>query len=144
MADTVNVRWVYPPNWDGNPPEQGGWRKVTIEMTGTSDGTGESAVTKLDISELRTVNGIVPTRTVVERLEWDISGFDNILLEWDRNPKETIEVLSGRGHRDYRDRGGLVDPGESGDATGDILLTSNGAASGGSYSILMTVRLKDD
>uniref|UniRef100_A0A6M3JW67 Putative structural protein n=1 Tax=viral metagenome TaxID=1070528 RepID=A0A6M3JW67_9ZZZZ len=143
MSDTVNVRWVYPPNWDGNPPDKGGWRKATIQMTGISDGTGESEVVKLDISELRAVSGAAPYRTTIERLEWDVAGIDNIHLQWDRNPKETIVVLSGRGKRDYRPEGGLVDPGETGDATGDILLTSNSAAPGGSYNILMTVRLKD-
>lgn len=143
MSDTVRVRFVYPPNWDGNPPEKGGWRQVTIQLSGISDGVGEEEVVKLDISELRTVTGAPPSRTVIERLEWDISGIDNIHLQWDRNPKETIAVLSGWGKANYSPMSGLPDPGEAGDATGDILLTSNGAAAGGSYSILMTVRLKD-
>ncbi len=142
MSDTVNVRWIYPPNWDGNSPDIGGLKKVIIELNGISDGSGESEVVKLDISDLCTTNGVAPSRTVIEQLEWDISGIDNVHLQWDRNPKETIKVLSGQDKRDYRSQGGLVDPGEAGDATGDILLTSNSPAVGGSYSILMIVRLK--
>lgn len=141
MSDTVDVKFLYPPNWQGELPDRGGWRSVRILLTCISDGTGEAAVRKLNISELRTVNGNAPGKTAIEKIEWDMSGFDNILLEWDRVPKETITVLSGQGRADYRNSGGLVDPGEG--ATGDILLTTTDPTAGGSYSIDVTVRLKD-
>jgi hypothetical protein len=149
MADTVNIRWVYPPNYDRapNPPDNNGWKRVVIQMTGLSDGTGETAVTKLNISELRTTSGSVPTRTAVERIEYNIYG-KTVKLEWDRAPKELISLLNGaggpsQGVLDWKKQGGLVDPGKAGDGTGDILLTTTDATSGDSYDITMTVRLKE-
>ncbi len=142
MADTVNINWIYPPNWDGNPPDSqyDGWRTVIVQLTGISDGTGESEVTKVDISELRCSNGAVPTRTAVKVLEWDIKDIDSIHLEWDRAPRKTIQVLNGQGKRSAR----VVDASMAGDRTGDILLTSNGAAAGGSYLITLEIDLKED
>jgi len=142
MADTANVRFIYPPNWDGNPPEKGGWRQVVLQLTGISDGTGESEVTKLDISQLRKVDGSIPTRTSILGIKWNVKGIDNVHLQWDRSPKATIAALSGEGKRDYRSKGGIVDPSGAGDRTGDILLTSNGAGAGGVYDIELTVKLK--
>lgn len=138
MALITNVAWVWPPNWDGNPPENGGWKKVTIHLTGRCETSGseEADVVKLDISELRKTDGTAPTRTVVEMIKWDISGLNNVLLEWDRAPDSTIAVLSGRGEINND----LTDQGD--DLTGDILLTTDGVADGSSYDIVIGVRLK--
>ena len=140
MALTTTKRWIWPPNWDGNPPENGGWKKVTIHLTGrcVTSGAEEVDVVKLDISELRKLDGTVPTRTVVEKLQWDITGISNVLLEWDRNPHSVIAVLSGRGNTERA----IVDDSDGiGDGTGDILLTTLMDANS-SYDITMTVRLK--
>lgn len=143
MADTVDVQWLYPPNWDGNAPDSPqGWKSVTVRLMGTSDGTGETLVRKIDISELRTITGAVPTRTSVQNIFWDVKGFNNVELFWDRNPKSRIAVLSGQGGGNFMPNGGLADPGESGDATGDILLTSNGASIGNAYDITIQLKLK--
>jgi len=144
MADTVTEQWIYPPNWDGNAPEKGGWQRVTKRLTCISDGTGETAVKKVDISELRTVNGNPPTRVVVESINFNQQGFTSIKLEWDRAPLFTIAVLSSSdGLLDFTEVGGLVDPGQAGDRTGDILLTTSGATSGDAYDITLCLKLKD-
>ena len=93
---------------------------------------------KLDISELRKVDGTVPARTVVEQIRWDISGFNFVRLEWDRAPDSMIAVLSGRGEQ-TKD---IVDAGEAGEGPGDIILTTDGMGDGASYDIFLTVRLK--
>lgn len=139
MALITNVTWLWPPNWDGNPPENGGWKKVILHLTAICEGQScgeESDVVKLDISELRKIGGTVPTRTVVEKIEWDISGLSNVLLEWDRAPDAIIAVLSGRGKIEHD----ITDQGD--DLTGDILLTSDGMSDGSSYDIVLSVRLK--
>jgi len=146
MADSVNEQWVYPPNWDGNAPEKNGWRRVVKMIRCVSDGTGETDVTKIDISELRCLNGSIPTRTVIEYISFDIKGFTSILLEWDRAANVPILTMGGDSQDsiDFKEFGGLVDPGEEGDRTGDILLTSNGADAGDVYNILICARLKEN
>lgn len=148
MALTTDIRFLWPPNFDGNPPENGGWKKVILHLTAICEGQyktaicegqscgEESDVVKLDISELRKIGGTVPTRTVVEKIEWDISGLSNVLLEWDRAPDAIIAVLSARG----KIENDLTDQGD--DLTGDILLTTDGMVDGSSYDIVLTVRLK--
>lgn len=142
MALTANIAWLHPQNWDGNPPLTGGWRKVILHLTGICNATGvntdESDVIKLDISELRKLDGTAPTRTVIESAEWNIGGFDNIKLSWDRAPENTILVMSRHGKIEYA----IVDPGEEGDRTGDLLISTVGAAVGAVYDITLCVRLK--
>ena len=55
MADTVDIQWLYPPNWDyGSVPDDQrvGWHKAIVKLSGLSDGTGETDVTKVDISQM--------------------------------------------------------------------------------------------
>ena len=145
MADSVNEQWVYPPNWDGNPPSKNGWRRVVKMIRCVSDGTSETDVIKVDISELRCLNGSIPTRTAIEFISYSIKDIDSVVLEWDRAEREKIAVLAGNteGKFDFMEFGGLIDSGEAGDRTGDILLTSNGCSENGTYSILISIRLKE-
>ncbi|MCD6162614.1 MAG: hypothetical protein J7K40_09410 [candidate division Zixibacteria bacterium] len=144
MADTVTSQWLYPPNWDETPPSSGGVKRIIKRFTCVSDGTGESNALKIDISELRTTLGRPAVRTVIEKIIYAQTGFANVRLTWDRNPAVTICLLLHRnGIMDFKPGGGLVDPGEEGDETGDILLTSTGADSGDAYDITITLRLKD-
>lgn len=144
MADTVDVRYIYPPNYD-NAPNPFPTRRVVVQMTCASDGTGETDVTKVRLSELMKHDGSTPTRTAIERIEYNIAGMW-VKLEWDRAPHAEIAYLGpGSGVKDYRQAGGLVDPGEEGDRTGDIILTSSGydsTAEDDSYDITLTIRLK--
>jgi len=138
-TENIDTRWIWPPNWDENAPATGGWKKVEIHLTATCEGQScdeESDVVKIDISQLRKVDGTAPTRTVVEQIRWDISGFNFVRLEWDRSPDSMIAVLSGRGEQ-TKD---IVDEGD--DLTGDILLTTDNMTDGASYDIFITVRLK--
>jgi hypothetical protein len=143
MALIANTQYIFPPNWDGNVPETGGFKKVILHLTARCDdsdlNTDEADVIKLDISELRTTQGIEPVRTVIESLKWTVSGFNNVLLQWHRTPNETIATLAGKGEINHD----LVDESDGeGDLTGNILLSSDGAQVGASYDIVMCVRLK--
>jgi len=140
MANTITTRWLYPPNWDENPRPVGGWRKVRIARSCESDGTDEGAETVLDISTLQTVEGRTVTRTAIERIEWSAEGFDGIKLEWDRAPRALIANLAGNKKGDMKLD--IVDPSEEGDRTGDILITTTGAAAGSIYDVILDVRLK--
>jgi hypothetical protein len=132
MADTVDVTALFV-----------GRRRAAYRLTNVSDGTGENAVAKVDISTLTGPNGVsATTKTVVEQIEWSIQGFTSVRLFWDHTTDDEIAVLSGAGFKDYRDYGGLVDPGSTG-GTGDVLLTTAGAAAGATYDITITLRLKN-
>lgn len=129
MADTVDTKVVFSSQ-----------NRYVVRLLNLSDGTGESAVVKVDISTLTGPDGTPPTRTVVEKIEYDISGM-TIRLYWDHTTDDEIAVLGGSGFLDWSESGGLVDNG-TGD-TGDILLTTNGHAAGDTYNITLWLRLKD-
>ena len=72
MADTVTTETVF----------SGQRRKIT-HLTNVSDGTGESGVTKIDISTF-TFNGVqVPTYSAVDMVDYQINGFTSVRLYWD-------------------------------------------------------------
>jgi hypothetical protein len=131
MADAVDTQVVF-----------SGARRRAIRLTNISDGTGESAVVKVDISALTGPDGTVPTKTVVEWIEYDIQGFTSVRLDWDATTDDEIAVLSGQGILDWTAYGGLTDPQSTG-ATGDIVLTTAGASATATYTITLGLRLKD-
>ena len=141
MADDVEVRYLYPPNHEGgaNPVPV---RKVIVVMAGLSDGTGETDVVKVRLTDLMKRDGSTPTRTAIERIQGSIQGM-TVLLEWDRAANAEAALLGpGVYDLDFRTGGGRVDYGEEGDRTGNIILTSLYADSGDTYDLTLTVRLK--
>lgn len=144
MANTTTEQWVYPPNWTGDVPSKGGWKRVTKRFTCISDGVDETDVEKIAISGLRAVSGGVPVRTVIEKIVYAQTGFTSLTLSWDRTPNKTICLIPEHsGVLDFQKEGGLVDPGTAGDSTGSILLSSAGATAGDAYDLTVTLRLKD-
>jgi hypothetical protein len=146
MAIVTTVKWLFPPNWDKTEQKIEGYRRIVVQLTGLQDETAdEDAVKKIDISVLLTTRNLEVTRTVIEKIKYSNYGFTNILLEWDRSPKETIAVLPGNTAGEIC--GPLVDKDDglnNGEGnTGDILLTTSGGAAGDSYNITLTVKLKD-
>ena len=123
MADVVTNQVVF-----------SGKRRHVVHLTSESDSTGESGVVKVDISTLRDARGEQITYTSVERIFGVVNGFDYVKLAWDHTTDDTIAVVSGLFDLDFRCYGGLVDPRSAG-GTGDIVLTTEGAADGASYDI---------
>jgi len=147
MVDTVQVNYLYPPDMlSGGWDEKSGNRRVTVRLAGSSDGTGETDVHKIVLTDLKTTNKNVPTRTAIEWIEWQGLGM-GITLEWDRAPNALIARLNQNGvesggRLDWSNVGGLVDPGLD-DRTGDIMLSSSSPDAGDTYDITMCIRLKD-
>lgn len=143
MADTVRVEYLYPPgmldgDWDGHS----GNRRVKVLLSGTSDGTGETSVKKVDLSDLKTQSGKVPARTVVEKIKYQVLGM-TVKLEWDRAPAAEIITLNASSTIDSGEFClDMVDPGGD-DRTGDILLTSTNYTNGDTYNIVLELLLKD-
>jgi len=128
MADTVAVVKLFE-----------GAKHVYFHFTNKSDGTGETAVTKIDISTL-TSDGRTPVSLSLIDVAGNVSGFDFAELLWDHTTDVCIDVLSGDVSISYDIMGGNHDTGTG--ETGDILLTTSGGASGSSYDIVTKWRKK--
>ena len=111
-----------------------GKRNVVMKLTNTSDGTGESAVTKVDVSALNDA----PSRVTIERIHYSVAGMVARLL-WDATSDVTIVDLQGDGCLDARSFGGLVNNAGTG-VNGDILLTTVGHTANDSYTIILEMR----
>lgn len=132
MADSVNTNVQF-----------NGSRRYIVRLTNKSDGTGESAVKKVDISLLRNGKGIAPTAVNVRSIQWSMQGFSSVQLFWDHTTDDLIDNLAtGNGYRDYGEDSVLADPRSSG-GDGSILLTTNGAVSGATYDLLLELILSD-
>lgn len=130
MVDTVKS--VY--NFGGTSTEN---RRHYLRLLNTSDSTGESAVTKLDISAFTLPSGDAATKINIQEISWDVQGFEAIKLSWDATTDDDINIMSGQGYEDYRDLGGLKNSLATG-WNGDLLLSTLGTAmSGDTYSVLI-------
>lgn len=106
-----------------------------------SDGTGESAVVKIDKSTLTDLHGREPRAIDICSIEFQVNGFNYITLLWDHGTDKRIAVLKGNGYFSWEEQGGLLDPNLN-DSTGDVLLTTDGAIDGASYNITIEARLR--
>lgn len=131
MADSVKVNVL------SNTP-----KRYKVQFLSTSDGTGESAVTKIDKSTLTGLNGLEPGSLVLEKVEGESAGMQ-VYIYCDRTTPVQLARLGGMGayEKCYRDVGGLQTNTAGG--TGDILLTTIGHSSGDSYDITLHFRKKD-
>ncbi len=132
MADTVDTI-VLP---------TGNKRIYAARWTNISDGTGESAVVKVDVSTLVGPNDVAPRSADLLEIAWNIQGFTYIKLLWDATTDDEIKLLTGSGYMDYTRLGALRDPRSAG-FVGDVLLTTVGAASGSTYDITAIFELRD-
>jgi len=115
-------------------------RVAIIQLTSTSDGTGEAAVKKVDVSALsdsstgqactgvRLAKIVYSTFGMSVKLLWDATT-DTIC--WDLNADYTTD-------EDFTEFGGIRNTSGSG-KTGDIMLTTTGHSDGDSYVIVLTV-----
>ena len=129
MADTVNTQTVF----DGH-------KRQVVHCTNESDGTGESAVAKVDISTKTDGAGETATYSTVDLMEYQVSA-GYVVVEWNHTTPDEIAVLRGNGVIDWRVVGGKTDPASSG-GTGDIQFTTDGFADGSSYDITLHFRCK--
>lgn len=115
-----------------------GPRNAVMVFTNTSDGTGEAAVTKVDVSAL---SGS-PSRVRIDRIDYAMAGMGVSVL-WDAATDDLAWHLptSGEGSVSFKDVGGLQNPQSSG-FTGDIKFTTVGHASADHYSITLHMTKK--
>lgn len=106
-------------------------KNTVMKFTNTSDGTGESAVLKVDVSALKGA----PTRVKIKKIYYCVAGMVARLI-WDATTDVTAIDLQGSDYLDFSDFGGLSNNAGAG-ITGDILLTTVGHTSADSYTIIL-------
>ena len=119
MADAVTSQVLF-----------NGSKKVIKAFTSISDGTGESAALKVDISALIGA----PTTVSIMKIWYEVVGM-SVKVLFDHTTDDLALVLSGHGFWDFTSFGGLPDPASTG-GTGDILFTTTGHSVGDTYTII--------
>jgi hypothetical protein len=116
-----------------------GPRYAVIKFTNVSDGTGESAVLKVDVSTLSGFNGRLPTEVIIEKIIYSLEGMQVEIL-WDATTDVICWVLTpGAGnHICFEDA--LLKNNSGAGKTGDIRFTTLGASNGDAYSIILKMR----
>ena len=127
MADAVTSQTII----DGE-------RNCVMKFTNVSDGTGESAVAKVDVSALAANSrGVSCSEVRVMRISHSVVGMSvQLFLNATTNVLLMEVAESSNGHMDFKDFGGLSNNAGSG-KNGDILFTTKGHSSGDTYSIVL-------
>jgi len=125
MADAVTSQTLV----DGN-------NNAVMKFTNISDGTGESAVLKVDVSALFGA----PTEVRIMRIHYTTIGM-GVRVLWDATADVLAWAIGGdvSGCLDFTVFGGLQNDGGGG-VTGDIRFTTVGHSSGDHYSIVLEMR----
>ena len=127
MADAVTSQTI-----------EDGERNCIMKFTNVSDGTGETAVAKVDVSALAAnAAGISCSEVRVMRVSHAIVGMSvQMFLNATANVLLMQLAESSNGHMDFHDFGGIPNNSGSG-KNGDILFTTVGHSSGDTYSIVL-------
>ena len=118
-----------------------GAKTAVLKFTNVSDGSGESAVKKVDVSALAsTQDGQTCTGATIEKIWWQCNGMKVQLLFDASSNVFCIELGENQsGYHDYSTFGGLPNNAGSG-VTGDILFTTVGYSSNDTYTVVLQVR----
>lgn len=134
MADTVASQII-----------SDGPKYAVMKFTNISDGTGESGVTKVDVSALESsADGDACTGVVIEKIWWQCIGM-KVQILWDATADLfCIELGENQsGDHDYSVFGGLTNNAGTG-KTGDVNFTTVGHTAGDTYTVIMYLRKKFD
>lgn len=131
MADAVTTQKIH----DGD-------RQAVFKFTNISDGTGEAAVVKIDVSTLQAESRTNRpcTSVAISRIYYDLSGMSVDVL-WDATIDALCLSLNSQGVFDFRDVGPLTNNAGAG-VTGDVSFTTTGAALDDRYFVMLVVDKK--
>jgi len=134
MADAVTSQTIV----DGE-------NTVVKKFTYISDGTGESAVVKVDVSALAASQlGKTCTGVTIEKIWWQCIGMKTRLFFDATSDAFIIELGENQsGYHDYTGFGGLSNNAGSG-KTGDVVFTTVGHTSGDTYTVTLQMRKNYD
>ncbi len=120
-------------------------KTLVMKFTNISDGTGESAVKKVDVSALNTNgHGQTCTSVTIDKIWWQCIGM-KVRMFFDATSDAFIIELGENqsGHHDYSAFGGLKNNAGSG-VTGDIDFTTVGHSSADTYTVILMMRKNYD
>lgn len=115
-----------------------GPRNLVMKFTNISDGTGESAVTKVDVSALTPA----ATEVVIEKIHYATFGMAvRILCDATADVPAWLVPSDDCGTFDFTLFGGIPNNAGAG-KTGDLQFTTIGHTSGDTYTIILEMRKK--
>jgi len=125
---------------------ENGARNLVLLFTNLSDGTGETAVKKVD-AQSTTYAGIAPgggagsvpgTHLSVWEILYDVKNMGLSML-WDATSPQQFAYFGGFEDGRYWKAGGITVPSITG-ATGSILFTTKGAVANSGYTVTMFLK----
>lgn len=117
---------------------------AVMRFRSVSDGSGESAVVKVDVSALggNTVGSptIACSLVTIEQIWFNTVGM-SVELFWNASTNVSCRKIKidSEGYLDFRNFGGLVNNAGSG-VDGDLLLTTTGHSNTDTYDIILSMR----
>ena len=151
-TDETKIQWLYPPNFSGTYDETDeldavkGHRRHIVHCTYyAADTEGFTDNIQIKRKDLRTVFGNIPSKLIIDKIEWDVQGLTLIISYNNINDEEVKVLYTGQGVVDYSRFGGFV-PEDDGttvandDYAGDIVFTVNNVAAADSYDVVLHVR----
>ena len=115
-----------------------GERNVVMKFTNVSDGTGEAAVAKVDVSALSSNSrGVACSEVRLMQVRYAVVGM-SVQMYFDATANVLLLEIaeSSNGNLEFDDFGGISNNSGSG-KTGDILFTTVGHTSGDTYMIVL-------
>jgi hypothetical protein len=126
MADAVNSQTLF----DGDS-------QAVMKFNNVSDGTGETAALKVDVSALKAnFQGKECTGVSIRRITASVNGMSVNIL-WDATADVSAFILSPGMYTLDFDSTSILGNNAGDGKTGDILFSTVGAASGDTYSIIL-------
>ena len=120
-------------------------KRVVMKFTNLSDGEGESAVKKVDVSALNShPDGTACSRAIIDQIWYDVGGM-RLTIDFDASTNVPALVLGGsaaagnvQGHMDFRSFGGIKNNASS--PTGDLDFTTSGHTNLDHYTVILEMR----
>tara|TARA_R100001369_G_C3268885_1_gene159651 strand:- start:369 stop:767 length:399 start_codon:yes stop_codon:yes gene_type:complete len=115
---------------------QDGDKSVVMKFTNISDGSGEAAVKKVDVSALQTQSGsgAACTGVSIQQVWYECNGM-SVDFMWDASTDVIAWTISGYGFFDFRSAGPIIN--NASGPTGDIMFTTVGHDSGDRYAVML-------
>ena len=117
-----------------------GDKQVIMKFTNNSDGTGETAVKRVDVATLTPYQGQACVAVQIDKIYGLTHGMEVRML-WEATANVTILTYPQNNAQtlDFNEFGGLSNNAGSG-VTGNILFTTLDASSGDTYTIILVMR----